>query len=111
MRPEDVGVPKTTMVLGKHSGRHALTARCEALGIAPARHELDELYRRMIALADRKKVVHDRDLVSLWSAMKRVVPLRPAQHDGNGHGARPTAAAIRAEESPAVEEAGYGYGV
>ena len=80
MRPEDVGVPRTTMVLGKHSGRHALKARCEALGIVPARHELDDLYRRMIALADRQKVVHDRDLVSLWSALKRVVALRPAHH-------------------------------
>jgi 2-isopropylmalate synthase len=94
------------MVLGKHSGRHALKTRCEALGIVPARHELDDLYRRMIALADRQKVVHDRDLVSLWSAMKRapaarpshhVVPIRPAAH--------------RAEEAPAAEEAGYGYGV
>jgi 2-isopropylmalate synthase len=115
MRPEDVGVPRTTMVLGKHSGRHALKARCEALGIAPARHELDDLYRRMITLADRQKTVHDRDLVSLWSAMKRVVALRPAHHNGNGsgngNGARPAVEALRAEEAPAVEEAGYGYGV
>jgi 2-isopropylmalate synthase len=113
MRPEDVGVPRTTMVLGKHSGRHALKARCEALGIVPARHELDDLYRRMIALADRQKVVHDRDLVSLWSGMKRVVALRPAHHGGNGHGngARATAAELRVDETPAPEEAGYGYGV
>jgi 2-isopropylmalate synthase len=111
MRPEDVGVPKTTMVLGKHSGRHALKARCEALGIAPGRQDLDDLYRRMIALADRQKVVHDRDLVSLWSAMKRVVPLRPAHHNGNGNGARPAAVDLRADDAPAAEEAGYGYGV
>ena len=109
MRPEDVGVPRTTMVLGKHSGRHALKARCEALGIAPARHELDELYRRMIALADRKKVVHDRDLVSLWSALKRAPAARPAHHNGNG--SRPAPAVLHVDEAPAVEEAGYGYGV
>ncbi len=107
MRPEDVGVPKTTMVLGKHSGRHALKARCEALGIVPARHELDDLYRRMISLADRQKVVHDRDLVSLWSAMKRAPAAWPAHHVVP---IRP-AAAHRTEDAPAAEEAGYGYGV
>jgi 2-isopropylmalate synthase len=111
MRPEDVGVPKTTMVLGKHSGRHALKARCEALGIVPARHELDDLYRRMIALADRQKVVHDRDLVSLWSAMKRVPAARAASVHPHPSSARPAAAALRAEDVPAAEEAGYGYGV
>ena len=112
MRPEDVGVPRTTMVLGKHSGRHALKARCEALGIVPARHELDDLYRRMIALADRQKVVHDRDLVSLWSAMKRVPAARPAHPVHHApSGARPAVAALRAEDVPAAEEAGYGYGV
>jgi 2-isopropylmalate synthase len=109
MRPEDVGVPRTTMVLGKHSGRHALKARCEALGIAPGRQELDDLYRRMIALADRKKVVQDRDLVSLWAALRRVPAVRPSAHGGNG-GRPAAAAAVRAEDAPA-EEAGYGYGV
>ena len=112
MRPEDVGVPRTTMVLGKHSGRHALKARCEALGIAPGRLELDELYRRMIALADRRKVVHDRDLVSLWSAMKRAPAARGASVHPHPSAARPAAAAaLRAEDDAPVEEAGYGYGV
>ena len=105
MRPEDVGVPRTTMVLGKHSGRHALKARCEALGIVPARHELDELYRRMIALADRKKVVEDRDLVSLWSGMSRTGAPRPAASAAAG-----PRGTLR-EEPPSIEEAGYGYGV
>ena len=104
MRPEDVGVPKTTMVLGKHSGRHALKARCEALGINPGRPDLDELYRRMIALADRQKVVHDRDLVALWNALRRGAAARPTVVPH----ARPTP--VRAEDAPA-EEAGYGYGV
>jgi 2-isopropylmalate synthase len=111
MRPEDVGVPKTTMVLGKHSGRHALKARCEALGIVPARHELDDLYRRMIALADRQKVVHDRDLVSLWSALKRVPAARAASVHPHPSSPRPASAALRAEDVPVAEEAGYGYGV
>ena len=106
MRPEDVGVPKTTMVLGKHSGRHALRERCAALGIEPGRQELDELYRRMIALADRRKVVHDRDLVSLWAALKRAPGTR--LHAVPAPGARPAASP---DDAPAAEEAGYGYGV
>src|ERR1019366_5685563 len=69
MRPEDVGVAETTLVLGKHSGRHALKNRCAALRIEPTRLELDELYKRMIALADRKKIVRDDDLFDFWSAM------------------------------------------
>ncbi|MGA7992778.1 MAG: 2-isopropylmalate synthase [Thermoanaerobaculia bacterium] len=109
MRPEDVGVPRTTMVLGKHSGRHALKARCEALGILPARQELDDLYRRMIALADRKKVVHDRDLVALWAALNRANAARPAR--ALAHAARPDSSALRAEDGPVAEEVGYGYGV
>ena len=60
MRPEDVGVPETTLVLGKHSGRHAVQKRCEQLGLTLSRHDLDEVYRRMVALADRKKHVSGR---------------------------------------------------
>jgi 2-isopropylmalate synthase len=100
MRPEDVGVPETTLVLGKHSGRHALKNRCAAILIEPTRLELDELYKRMIALADRKKTVHDHDLLELWGAMKRVAS-RPQL---------PAAFTFR-DEAPSAEEAGYGHGV
>jgi len=62
MRPEDVGVPRTTLVLGKHSGRHAVQQRCQDLGIVLERHELDRVYRAVVALADREKVVSDDDL-------------------------------------------------
>jgi 2-isopropylmalate synthase len=65
MRPEDVGVPRTTLVLGKHSGRHALQRRCEDFGLALSRHDLDEIYRRMIALADVEKQVTDEDLLGI----------------------------------------------
>ena len=51
MRPEDVGL-KTSLVLGKHSGRHALQARCKQLNITLSRLELDRAYREVIALAD-----------------------------------------------------------
>ncbi len=55
MNPEDVGVPKTTLVLGKHSGRHAVQKRCEELGFVLTKFELDRVYRQMTALADRQK--------------------------------------------------------
>ena len=55
MRPAEVGVPQATLVLGKHSGRHAVQKRCEDLGCALSRFELDRVYRRMIALADARK--------------------------------------------------------
>src|ERR687897_162777 len=54
MRPEDVGVPEATLVLGKHSGRHAVQRRCEQLGVTLERHELDRVYRAVISLADRE---------------------------------------------------------
>jgi isopropylmalate/homocitrate/citramalate synthase len=55
MRPEDVGVPKSSLVLGKHSGRHAVQQRCEEIGVTLSRQQLDQVYRKMIALADRVK--------------------------------------------------------
>ena len=100
MRPEDVGVPETTLVLGKHSGRHALKNRCTAIRIEPTRLELDELYRRMVALADRKKTVHDHDLLELWSAMKRA-----------SSRAKVPAVVLFQDEAVPADEAGYGHGV
>jgi 2-isopropylmalate synthase len=62
MRPEEVGVPQTTLVLGKHSGRHAVQKRCEQLGLTLSRQDLDAIYRKMVALADVQKHVSDDDL-------------------------------------------------
>jgi 2-isopropylmalate synthase len=65
MRPEDVGVPRTTLVLGRHSGRHAVARRCEALGMTLGRQELDAVYRAMIARANRQKSIQDADLIDI----------------------------------------------
>jgi len=62
MRPQDVGVPQTTIVLGKHSGRHAVQKRCEELSLTLSRFQLDRVYRRMIALADVQKSVSNAEL-------------------------------------------------
>ena len=63
--PKSVGVPEGKLVLGKHSGRHALHKRCEDLGFSLNREELDTLYRRFTALADRKKGVMDEEIIAL----------------------------------------------
>ena len=65
MTPQSVGVPGTSLVLGKHSGRHALGLRCEELGFQLERRELDQVYRQFIVLADRTKNVHDEQILEL----------------------------------------------
>ena len=62
MRPEDVGVNQTKLVLGKHSGRHALRTRLAELGPSLDEVELDKAFTRFKELADRKKVIVDADL-------------------------------------------------
>jgi len=64
MRPEEVGVT-ATLVLGKHSGRHAVQRRCEQIGHTLDRQALDAVYRAVIALADREKAVSDADLTAI----------------------------------------------
>jgi 2-isopropylmalate synthase len=103
MRAEDVGRPGTTLVLGKHSGRHALKARCEALAITLTRIELDDLYRRMIQRAEVKKIVEDPDLVEM------VVDLR--QEEARRAAAPAPARAARWEGTSILDEPGYGFGV
>jgi 2-isopropylmalate synthase len=65
IHPQMVGVPSSRLVLGKHSGRHALKDRCEHLGYALTREELELVYGRFIAFADRKKGVLDEEIVEL----------------------------------------------
>jgi 2-isopropylmalate synthase len=68
MTPESVGVPANELVLGKHSGRHALGLRYEELGYALTADELEFAYHRFTQLADRKKRIYDQDLISLVSS-------------------------------------------
>ncbi len=65
MRPEDVGVNQSRLVLGKHSGRHAFRARLLEMGHELADAELDKAFGRFKELADRKKVITDIDLEAL----------------------------------------------
>ena len=65
MRPQDVGIAETRLVLGKHSGRAALRQRLQTLGHTPDDAALDELFARFKTLADKKREIHDEDLQAL----------------------------------------------
>ena len=103
MTPRSVGVPDSKLVLGKHSGRHALSLRCEQLGYRFERRELDEIYRKFVVLADEIKHVHDHHLLEL---------IREAGAEGHrippGRVETPHAAAVAvgAEESRRMFPAG-----
>ena len=92
MRPEDVGVPGTTLVLGKHSGRHAVAKRCEQFGMTLSRHQLDQVYRCMVARADLQRHITDDDLLEIVADVAGAAPA-PSVREPVGH------------------EAGYGFGV
>jgi 2-isopropylmalate synthase len=65
MRPEDVGLASTSLVMGKHSGRAALRAKLSELGFELGDNQLKDVFVRFKALADRKKEVFDEDLIAL----------------------------------------------
>ena len=65
MRPEDIGRPSNKLVLGKHSGRHALAARLKDLGFDLSGPDLDRAFKTFKDLADRKKEVYDEDLMAI----------------------------------------------
>ena len=68
MTPESVGMKKTELVLGKHSGQHALETRLHELGYDLGPERVAEVFAAFKALADRKKKITDRDLVALTEA-------------------------------------------
>ena len=65
MRPETVGISRSKLVMGKHSGRHALKAHLEQIGYTLSAEELDRAFERYKALADKKKTITDADLEAL----------------------------------------------
>jgi 2-isopropylmalate synthase len=65
IEPRQVGVPESRLVLGKHSGRHALNQRCTDLGYQLTREQLDDVYHQFTELADRKKGVRNDEIAAL----------------------------------------------
>src|SRR5882762_143993 len=80
MTPQSVGVPDSRLVLGKHSGRHALSLRCEQLGYHFERRELDDVYRKFVVLADQIKHVEDHHLLQLIRETRHETPRIPHAH-------------------------------
>ena len=105
MRPEEVGVPRATLVLGKHSGRHAVQRRSEQIGVTLEGRELDEVYRAVIAHADREKVVTDADLSTIISRLRGIGTATPQ----SASRARSSGPILDFSVTPA--EVGYGHGV
>jgi 2-isopropylmalate synthase len=114
MRPEEVGVPKTDLVLGKHSGRHALRDRVEELGYHLTPEQSETLFNDFKALADKKKEVYDEDLVVLIEKFLDDVPTPwklVSVHTTSGSGVLPTATvAIRRPDGEVVQDAAIGDG-
>ena len=65
MTPESVGVKQTSLVMGKHSGRHAFVHKLEELGYQLADNQLEDAFVRFKALADKKKQIYDEDIEAL----------------------------------------------
>jgi 2-isopropylmalate synthase len=84
MTPASVGVPQNRMVLGKHSGRHALAHRLTELGFCLDTKEIDDAYRRFTELADRKKCVFDQDLLALIPSQRRTQAATDAMVSASG---------------------------
>jgi len=89
MRPEAVGIPQSSLVLGKHSGRHALSQRVRELGFELTEVELEQLFGRFKQLADRKRQIFDADLEALIAGESasrggpwRLVSLQAASSSG-----------------------------
>ncbi|HOP64516.1 MAG TPA: 2-isopropylmalate synthase [Spirochaetota bacterium] len=65
MKPEDIGITRSKLVLGKHSGRHAVLSRLKEMGYELKSEELDAFFVRFKCIADRKKEIYDEDLVAI----------------------------------------------
>lgn len=65
MNPEMIGIKQENLVLGKHSGRHAFQARLKALGYEPEENELNAFFDSFKRLCDKKKDIHDEDLIAI----------------------------------------------
>lgn len=94
MRPEDVGQSASSrLVLGRHSGRHAVQSRCEALGYSLTHTEVDAVYHAVISLGEHRKAIADGDLRRIIDRVR--TPAVVAAMSASAH----------------VEAVGYGHGV
>ncbi len=113
MSPESIGLSKSRMVLGKHSGRHAFEKRLEELGYSLSKEELEEVFRRFKELADKKKEITDRDLEALikngFKESEEIIKLEHLQVV-SGLGIVPTATIIIDKKGEKIKSINTGNG-
>jgi 2-isopropylmalate synthase len=90
MRPEDVGQPAARLVLGRHSGRHAVQQRCDAIGLRLSPQELEDVYRAVVTMGNHRRAVGDSDLRAIVDRLRDAeiapAPAAPIDAVGYGHG-------------------------
>ena len=116
MTPESIGIPQSTLVLGKHSGRHALRDRLKKLGFELSEEELNVAFKRFKDLADKKKEIFDEDLEAIMTEEIYRVPRAPEKYKlinlnvASGTVTIPTATVEMEIDGKKVKEAGFGDG-
>jgi 2-isopropylmalate synthase len=98
MRPQDVGQQPEQLVIGRHSGRHAVQRRCDAIGLAVTQLEIEQVYRAVISFGEHRKAVGDGDLRRIVERLRAEAAGAPALAD-------------EANGNPQAEHVGYGHGV
>lgn len=113
MSPEDVGLSKSNLVLGKHSGRHAFRERLKELGFNLEPEIIDKLFDKFKILADKKKTVYDEDLIALVEDELAQVPelfRLEYLHISSGNTTVPTATVRLKKKDEILEDAACGDG-
>ena len=114
MKPEVVGVKRSRLVLGKHSGRHAFRVRVKELGFAPAAAQLEEAFTRFKTLADKKKDVYDEDLEAIledeFSRVEELFSVDSLQISSGTHAVAMATVRLRDADGGLLEDAATGDG-
>lgn len=113
MTPESIGLSQSNIVLGKHSGRHAVKNRLQEMGYKLNEAEIDQTYQRFIELADKKKEVTDSDLEALVRNEIQVIADKyelDYLHVSTGNSTIPTATIRLKVDGTPVQEASCGHG-
>jgi len=113
MTPESVGIRQTRLVLGKHSGKHALMDRIKELGYEVDKQEFETIFERFKALCDRKKTIYDEDLEALLAAKMEEEAIRYRLKRfviNTGNEMTSTAAVVIDHEGEIVEKVAIGDG-
>lgn len=113
MRPEDIGIDGSELVMGKHSGRHAFRDKLTKMGLVLSDTEIENAYNRFIELADKKKNIYDDDIMAIARDQMDEIPNAYALeylHVSAGTGTVPTATVRLKKGKDSKQDAGCGDG-